>query len=59
MIAWSTTSRICAGRAVADDQLATIARIDVDELMSDRQKCEGLRAIIKSPLEEREGLCAC
>jgi hypothetical protein len=39
-------------RALADDQLATIARIDADELMSDREKCEKLLSIIKSPPAE-------
>lgn len=39
-------------RAVADEQLATIARIDADEQMSDRAKCAQLLAIIKSSPEE-------
>lgn len=42
-------------RAVADEQLATIARIDADEQLSDREKCAQLLAIMKSPLEERKG----
>jgi hypothetical protein len=41
-------------RALADDQLGAIAQIDADELLSDRQKCEKLLAIIKSPPEERK-----
>jgi hypothetical protein len=36
-------------RAVADEQLATIARIDADEQLSDREKCAQVLAIIKSP----------
>lgn len=42
-------------RAVADEQLATIAQIDDDEQISDREKCAQLLAIIKSPPEERKG----
>lgn len=38
-------------RAIADDQLATIAQIDTNEKMSDRDKCEKLLAIIKAPSE--------
>jgi hypothetical protein len=38
-------------RAVAHDQLTTIAQIDADEKMSDREKCERLLAIIMSSPE--------
>ena len=40
-------------RAIADDQLATIARIDADEQMSDREKCAQLLAIITVPSCQR------
>jgi len=38
-------------RAIAGSQLTTIARIDADEEMSDRDKCEKLLGIIKCPPE--------
>jgi hypothetical protein len=41
-------------RPIANDELATIVRIDTDEKRGDRDKCEELLAIINSPPEERK-----